>query len=796
MIKCSRIDRRASVRRALARVTLRASSPSAELHYKPSMSEHQRSLFAFEPEPRREEQPERLVATVVFSEGPGGEFDYLVPERLSEKVQPGRRVRAPMGRTNRLLTGYCVHVQLKPVGQRPLKSLSDVVDLRSLIGPSMIRLTQWIAEHYLCEWGQVLEAVIPAGVRGRAGTRLATVLSVAPEVVGQIEKLELPPKQAHVLAALAAAAEPLTTQELARLANCTPAPIVALRRKGLILARTERFQPQRQLDATIAPQQDLVLNDDQQAALAAILDALSSGQHCTILIHGVTGSGKTEVYIRAIQEAVRLGRQAIVLVPEIALTPQTLERFRARFAQVAVLHSHLSDAERHWQWQRIADGGVHVVVGARSAVFAPVPQLGLVILDEEHETTFKQETVPRYHARDVALARCRLEQVPLVLGSATPSLESWHRAQRGEYRLVCMPRRVLGRPLPSVATIDLRCDRHQRASRGIISRRLHTAIREAIAAGGQVILLLNRRGFATHIQCPACGLVVRCPHCEIALTHHRTEQIALCHYCDYQVPAPQTCPNCGFAGIRYSGQGTQRLEAELRARFPEVRSLRMDTDAMRGRHSHERALAAFRSGEVRILVGTQMIAKGLDFPNVTLVGVVNADTALHLPDFRAAERTFQLVTQVAGRTGRGPLGGRVLVQTYCPEHPAVAAATRHDYAAFAAEELPIRQMFSYPPFSCMIRLVVRGPVERVVGEFAGHVADRIKASLRDGGADARVLGPAPAPFSKLRGDYRYQIQLQSPDGDRLRQAVRLATTGLDPPEQVHWIVDVDPVDML
>jgi primosomal protein N' (replication factor Y) len=540
----------------------------------------------------------------------------------------------------------------------------------------------------------------------------------------------------------------------------------------------------------------LVLNPDQQRALAAILQSLHARRHQTLLIHGVTGSGKTEVYIQAIQEVVRFGRQAIVLVPEISLTPQTVGRFAARFGEVAVLHSHLSDAERHRHWQRIADGEVSVVVGARSAVFAPTPQLGLIVLDEEHEGSFKQETAPRYHARDVALARAAAEGVPLVLGSATPSLESWNRARQGEYQLIEMPRRVLGRPLPIVGTVDLRDDNRQRSSHGAIGRQLQQAMARALDDGGQVILLLNRRGFSTHIQCPACGQVMRCPDCDIALTHHRTEEIALCHYCDYQVPAPAVCPNCQFSGIRYGGLGTQRLEAEVRARFPGVACLRMDTDTMRTHGSHERALAAFRSGKVRILLGTQMIAKGLDFPEVTLVGVINADTALHLPDFRAAERTFQLVTQVAGRTGRGAKGGRVLVQTFSPDHPAIQAAVRHDFAAFAAGELPMREMLHYPPFAAMIRLVIRGPVEAVTSQFALDLAARLSAALAAHQAGARLLGPAPAPFARLRGKYRFQIQVQGPDGERLRAAVRQATADLRPPQQVQWIADVDPLDML
>ncbi len=418
------------------------------------------------------------------------------------------------------------------------------------------------------------------------------------------------------------------------------------------------------------------------------------------------------------------------------------------------------------------------------------------MLDEEHEASFKQDSAPRYHARDVALARTTAEQIPLVLGSATPSLESWQRTQTGEYRLVSLPQRVFDRPMPHVGAIDLRSEFRDRRSRGAISRQLHLAMDEALNDGGQVILLLNRRGFSTHIQCPACGYAVRCPECSIALTHHVDQQIALCHYCDFQMPAPAVCPECRFPGIRYGGLGTQRLEAEVKARFPQHACLRMDTDTMHKPGSHERALTAFHEGQVRILLGTQMIAKGLDFPNVTLVGVINADTALHLPDFRAAERTFQLVTQVAGRTGRGEKGGRVLVQTFSPEHPAIMAALRHDYLGFAAGELPTRAGLNYPPFSAMIRIVVRGPAQQPAQALAEEIGQRLRDLVETAGVAARVLGPAPAPISKLRGKYRFQLQVQATDGDALRQAVKQATADLKAGEDVQWMVDVDPLDML
>jgi primosomal protein N' (replication factor Y) len=765
------------------------------------VSAGQQQLFETAPPPWELDDAEcRWIATLVLPSGPDQEFDYLVPDELRSRLEVGQRVRAPLGRGDRAVVGYCVRLEHRPVGRRPLKAVRDVVDEQSLLSPAMIRLTRWMAEHYLCPLGQVLEAVVPAGVRGKAGTKLTTFLSLAPDMAGRVKELalslKLPKKQAEILRYLEASPEPVTPVQLAHRVGCTQAPITALRRKGLISSRTSRLS-RRPLAAPYAEREDnLHLNDDQQPALDAILEPLRAQRHETILLHGVTGSGKTEVYIRAIQEVVGYGRQAIVLVPEISLTPQTRQRFRSRFGRVAVLHSHLTDAERHGEWQEIARGGVPVVVGARSAIFAPTPNLGLIILDEEHESSFKQDSAPRYHARDIALWRASAENVPLVLGSATPSLESWHRGSTGRYRLVSMPRRIFDRPLPAVIHVDLRNETRDHAAKGAISRPLHAAMKAALDDGGQVILLLNRRGFATHIQCAACGHVLHCPHCDIALTHHREGSIALCHYCDHEIPAPTHCPQCQFMGIRYSGLGTQKLEAEVRARFPDYRSLRMDTDTMQAPGSHERALAAFRNGEVQILLGTQMIAKGLDFPNVTLVGVVNADTALHLPDFRSAERTFQLLVQVAGRTGRGPKGGRVLVQTFSPDHAAIKAALRHDYVTFAAEELSHRRELAYPPFGHMSRLVIRSPQEAHAREFADHLGTLITQALSKREAAARVLGPAPAPIAKLRGQHRFQLQVQGNDAELIRAALREATQDLSSPDGVQWIIDVDPLDML
>ncbi|MCA9176604.1 MAG: primosomal protein N' [Planctomycetales bacterium] len=761
--------------------------------------EQQPNLFGPEPPPWEEDDAaEQWLATVVVVDGPPQPLTYLVPDALREQVTPGVRVRAPLG--TRQITGYCVAVETQPAGAKRefrLRPLAAVIDAEPLLNRRLLALTQWMSEYYLCGWADAIEAAVPKGVRVQAGTRAATFLSVPESTRRRWEELKLSPKQRHALQVLADAPYPLTPVELAERAGCSSAPIQTLRKQKLVSEEVRRVYQgaERQLEAETGPRQaGEQLNSAQRAALDTILAGIAAGRATTTLMHGVTGSGKTEVYIRAIEEVIQHGKQAIVLVPEISLTPQTRHRFRSRFDRVAVLHSHLSGPERFWHWQRIASGEVQVVVGARSAVFAPTKRLGLIVLDEEHDSSFKQDTpAPRYHAREVAMWRARDEQAALVLGSATPSLESWQRAASGHYRLVSMPDRVLNLPMPDVGVIDLR-DRDEGRSRGAIGRVLQRSMEQALRDEGQVILLLNRRGYSTSIQCTACGETVTCPDCDISLTHHLEERKARCHYCDFERDPPMTCPACGFAGIRYSGLGTQKLELEVRGKFPGHTCLRMDSDTMRKHGSHEEALAKFREGQAQILLGTQMIAKGLDFPNVTLVGVINADTALHFPDFRAAERTFQLVTQVAGRTGRGAKGGRVLVQTFSPDHPAIMAAQRHDYEAFVRYELPQRRQFGYPPFSAMARLIVRGPSETHTSEFAAAIAERLRACETQG-VETRVLGPAAAPLPKLQGRYRFHILVTCADRSLLRQIVSSAHE-LPLPKDVQFAIDIDPLSML
>ena len=760
----------------------------------------QQHLFETEslpPEPapwERAAEMDRLAAQVVFNRPLDTAFYYLVPDELRPVMAPGQRVKAPFGQGDRLTVGYCVGLESSPPTSRRLKTIHSLLDHEPLLSSNMLDLTRWIADRYLCGWGQVLDMVIPAGVKQRAGTRLITFFRPADDASAKLGEIKLPKKQQAVMELLCSSAEPMAVDQLTQAAGCGTAPINALRQKGLIQAIRRRTHRSSAEVGQVAVESDLQLNGDQQSALDSILAAIQSGQHQTLLLHGVTGSGKTEVYIQAIREVVSYGRQAIVLVPEISLTPQTIRRFRSRFESVAVLHSHLSNSERHWHWQQIARGGVQVVVGARSAVFAPTPHLGIIVIDEEHETTFKQETTPRYHAREVARRRAQMENVPLVLGSATPTLESWFRTQQGKDKLLSLPKRVEQRPLPPVSIVDVRNDGHCRLG-GAIGRALRTAMRTALDDGGQVILFLNLRGFSPTVWCRSCGEGVKCPECDITLTFHKDRQIVLCHFCDYQTDPPSQCPACGQPGVRYLGIGTQRLEQEVQASFPNYKCLRMDSDTMRQPGSHDEALEAFRNGEVQILLGTQMIAKGLDFPNVTLVGVIAADTILHQPDLRAAERTFQLIAQVAGRTGRGSRGGRVLVQTACPSEPAILLAGKHDYGGFAKREMENRRAVAAPPFQQLTRVILRGPDERDVKNDAQQMAEVLRQTAEANGAPVRILGPAPAPIVKQKNNYRYHFQLTAEHVQDIQQLWRQVLDQLPRTRGIEYVVDVDAINL-
>ena len=749
--------------------------------------------FADLPEWEQAAAEDIQVAEVVFNLPLEKPYTYSIPDSLRELLKTGMRIKAPLGRGNRSVIGYCVKIRQAESGLRKLKPIMEVLDAEPLLDDVMLTLTHWIAERYLCGWGQVLESVIPAGVKRRSGTRLVQSLTLSAEAETLIATAKLPAKQQTIVDVLRKATGPVAATRLCELADCGPGPVNTLRKKGIIAAIRIRSEVTGELMGSSEPIEDLIMNSQQQNTLDAIVSALESGEHRTLLLHGATGSGKTEVYIRAIREVVSYGRQAIVLVPEISLTPQTIRRFRSRFKSVAVLHSHMTDSERHWQWRQIARGSIEVIVGARSAVFAPTPNLGLIVIDEEHEPTFKQDSTPRYHAREVARHRCMQEKVPLLLGSATPTLESWLRAVRKQDTLLSMPDRVAELPLPPVLIVDTRND--PRIGKGSsIGRALFTAIGKALADKGQVILFLNLRGYSPTVWCRTCGSGVKCPDCDITLTWHRDRQEAVCHSCDYHIPAPENCPVCESPSVRYFGTGTQKLEEEVGTLYPKARVLRMDSDSMKKPGSHDEALEKFRHGEVDILLGTQMIAKGLDFPNVTLVGVIDADSMLNQPDMRAAERTFQLVAQVAGRTGRSSRGGRVLVQTTSPEDPSVVYASKHDFLGFASHELHQRKDSGAPPFSSVTRVIFRGLSEPQVNDTARTIADKLRKMAKEVDPDVRILGAAPAPITRLRGYYRFHLQIAAPTQERVKIVWQRVENTLTLPEGVEMAVDVDPIN--
>ena len=761
----------------------------------------QPSLFQ-DDQPPAAAPKQTLFAEIVFDRPLEHAFTYGVPDELRGQLAIGKRVLAPFGRGDRATHGFCVQITDQPP-DREVKNLQRVLDEEALLTPSLLRLTRWLADYYLCGWGQVLHAVVPAGVRQQAGTKPQTFVTAksADELPQPLPALTA--KQKQVWEALQNAKRSLTVQELGTLAGCGQIPIDGIVSKGLAKRHTRRVDLFAEENRPPAPPfARFELNDDQRNAWEPVERSLRDGGFHVFLLHGVTGSGKTEIYLQAIEHVIRQGKEALVLVPEISLTPQTIERFRGRFGDVAVLHSHLTNVERGGHWRRVANGQVQVIVGARSAIFAPCRQLGLIVIDEEHENSFKQESTPRYHARDVAVMRARLENIPILLGSATPSLESWRNAERGNYTLLRLPKRVLDFPMPPVQLIDLRHEPPPRGRFRSISHRLERAMHEALREQGQVILLLNRRGYATFVQCPSCGQVEMCKHCDLALTFHQARDILLCHYCGYEQEPPERCSACGKETVRYQGQGTEKLQAEIEDKFPEYIIRRVDSDSMRQRGSHEQVLSAFREGLIHILLGTQMIAKGLDFPNVTLVGVVQADVALHMPDFRSAERTFQLLAQVAGRAGRGPRGGKVLVQTFSPEQPCIRLAAAHDYESFTREELKHRRALHYPPYERMVRVIVRSrdPVaaeasaQRLAIEF--HAALQGLTRSKTPSAVVRLLGPAPAPVFRLQGYVRYHFQLQSASPAALHQILREVLSAAHLPSGVEHTVDVDPLNMM
>jgi primosomal protein N' (replication factor Y) len=733
-----------------------------------------------------------IIASVVLNLSLDKEFDYRIPPALLGRIEIGSRVRVPFGNGREPRSGFVVG----------LKHHSDYGELKEIETPEaekeqipaeLLKLARWMADYYCCPYEKAVVVLLPASVRsGRVGHRRQLFIGLAPGIDPKLTAAEIEkksPRQAQVLLTLERTGG-CTASRLCHLSGIDNSVLRAMEKKGLVTLEEEVVERDPFAGDTIIPDSPKKLTSDQARIMPPLLEAQELRKHRTFLLHGVTGSGKTEVYLQAIARCLELGREAIVLVPEISLTPQTVERFRARFGdRVSVLHSGLSDGERFDEWVKINEGRAPIVVGARSALFAPMRRLGLIIVDEEHDSSYKQDEAPRYHARDAAVYRGRLDQAVVLLGSATPSLESYANAESGKYELLRLPVRVDDQIMPEVELVDMRS-----GSPGIFSRRLETAIRGRLEAGDQVILFLNRRGYATQFLCSACGYIAKCEHCApLPYTYHRKSGQLCCHVCGEVATAPAACPQCGSTEVKFTGIGTEKVESLAKSLFPNARIARMDADTTAGRHAHRDILDAFKAHKYDLLIGTQMIAKGLHFPKVTLVGVINADMALHLPDFRAAERTFCLLTQVAGRAGRGDRPGLVIIQTYSINHSALQFAIQHDYEGFYREEIVMRRELKFPPEGHMVIVHFRGEdcdlTEKVARQFADLVAPHLPEGVISG-------EPVPAQVAKKKDLYRYHLTFRGGPALKLIGLLRQAIFKRKFDRKVAIYIDVDPQNLL
>lgn len=759
-------------------------------------------------------------------------FDYRIPMHLENSIIPGMRVIVPFG--PRKMMGYVLEVS-DHSDLDALKEIEELMDIHPILTSELLDLGKWLADHTLSFFVSTFQAMLPQALKAGYDKELHRLHLNLPEKLemifagrdyisyqefseakgtntqlqqaiqaGDIEviyhvhsketkklqtmvKPALPPlqleealadlpkqatKKRKILSFFQENQEPIAKKQLLELLHTTYSTVKQLVADGMLIEEKVEYYRNPYQYSKIEKTEPLPLMEQQQRVMDKIVDSIDKTKHDVFLLHGVTGSGKTEVYMQAIQHALEKGKEAIVLVPEIALTPQMVNRFKGRFgSKVAVMHSALSKGERFDEWRKIHRKEVQVVVGARSAIFAPFENLGLIIIDEEHEMSYKQEDHPRYHARDVAIHRAQSHQCPVILGSATPSLESYARAKKGVYRLLSMPNRMNEGAMPAVELVDMRHELHA-GNRSMFSRTLVDAINARIKRNEQVVLFLNRRGYSTFVMCRDCGHVIKCPHCDIAMTYHRNSQKLKCHYCNYEENVPNTCPECESDTIRYFGTGTQKVEDMLQQIIPEASVIRMDVDTTRRKGAHEKLLTQFGNHQADILLGTQMIAKGLDFANVTLVGVLAADSLLNLPDFRAAEKTFQLLTQVSGRAGRHQLPGEVIIQTYTPEHYSVELAASYNYEAFFHKEMLMRKTYKYPPYYYLTLVTVSHPNQLKVIEVTKTISLLLRKHLSQ---DARILGPTPSPLTRIKDRYRYQCMVKYKNEPKQRALLKRIT---------------------
>jgi primosomal protein N' (replication factor Y) (superfamily II helicase) len=737
-------------------------------------------------------------ARVIIDRAIRRELDYAIPETLADRLGIGARVRVPFRQKSALAT---VVALLEESDAKGIRHIEAMIGEGATLSEPLLELARWISNYYCCPIETVMRSFLPQVIRrAEVGWKKQQFVEITAEIPAEtIDAIRRrAPRQAELLDELAKQDGCVPAAEILRRLSLTSATLQALAKRGLVKISEAAVERDPHAGEQFVANPELVLNEEQTAAFAKILSAINAPENARpILVQGVTGSGKTEIYLHAIRETLARGRTAIVLVPEISLTPQTVERFKSRFAEsadlVAVLHSHLSEGERHDEWHKVHSGRAKIVIGARSAVFAPLQNLGLLVVDEEHETSYKQEEAPRYHARDVAVVRAKIEKSVVLLGSATSSLESYYNALSEKYELATLTQRVDNCQMPLMRVIDLRQERRNERASAILSEKLRMAISERLAKGEQTILFLNRRGFSTSLLCSNCGKARDCPNCSVALTFHRSMSRLNCHLCGHTAAVPKKCPECEQAALIYAGFGTEKVESTVVHTFPDAVVKRMDADSMTRKEAYRETLRAFRSGKIDILVGTQMIAKGLHFPNVTLVGIINADLALHLPDFRAGERTFQLLTQVAGRAGRGQTPGEVFVQSYTPFSPSIQFARHHDFAGYVEQELEFRERCDFPPYKHAVLITVRSAHE----ERARFSAETLRRKLREALPEEFSVGAATAaPLEKLQGQFRFHILLRGLAIMRLSRLIRGTLDKLPMPEDVAVAVDIDPYQLL
>ena len=785
-------------------------------------------------------------------------FDYIIPQHLEAVVQKGVRVIVPFG--PRTIQGYVMDITNDPpqdIELEKLKEIKEVQDIKPELTPELIELSEWMSTTHVIKRISMLEVMLPSAIKAKyhKAFKLIDEIDIPDHLAQRFDRhgyynYKDAQKNNDITELVELLHQDQVIEETILSQNIKKKTKKAVRiiegfNPDDVLAHLEKYIKQydlyayltedrhktvyltdiddmgfskSSLDALIkkgyVEKYDAIverdpfanrifeqenkrqLTADQQLAYNAIKEKIVANEQRTFLLHGVTGSGKTEVYLQTIEDVLNQDKQAMMLVPEIALTPQMVLRFKRRFGDdVAVLHSGLSNGERYDEWQKIRDGRARVSVGARSSVFAPFKNLGLIIIDEEHESTYKQEDYPRYHAREIAQWRSEYHHCPVILGSATPSLESYARAEKGVYQLLTLPGRVNNQALPEIDIVDMR-EELSEGNRSMFSTALRQAIQLRLDKNEQIVLFLNRRGYASFMLCRDCGYVPQCPNCDISLTYHKTTDLLKCHYCGYQETPPNTCPNCESEHIRQVGTGTQKVEELLQQEFEQARIIRMDVDTTSRKGAHEKLLSEFEQGKGDILLGTQMIAKGLDFPNITLVGVLNADTMLNLPDFRASERTYQLLTQVAGRAGRHDKEGQVIIQTYNPEHYAILDVQKNDYLTFYNQEMEFRKLSKYPPYYFLINFTISHQNMKKVMEASKHVHQILLQHLTD---KALVLGPSPAALARINNEYRFQILVKYKSEPGLLQAIQFLDDYYHEKyikEKVSLKIDIDPQLMM